>query len=95
MVKIPGNSHTVWRPLCFRHKEEGLNFDEILDPSVLSYFGLVPGASVDDIKKAFRELAKKHHPDCGGSSENILDMRQRDKFNARIEMKCKGISTSG
>ena len=36
------------------YKDMGLNFDEIQDPTVLSYFGLAPGASVEDIKKRFR-----------------------------------------
>ncbi|MPN02731.1 hypothetical protein SDC9_149947 [bioreactor metagenome] len=57
-----------------KYKDIGLEFDEIQDPSVLSYFGLAPGASVDDIKKRFRELAKKYHPDCGGSSEKMIEV---------------------
>lgn len=57
-----------------KYKDMGLEFDEIQDPSVLSYFGLTPGASVDDIKKKFRELAKKYHPDCGGSGEKMIEV---------------------
>lgn len=56
------------------YKDMGLNFDEIQDPTVLSYFGLAPGASVEDIKKRFRELAKKHHPDHGGSNEKMIEI---------------------
>ena len=26
--------------------------------------GLAKGASADDVKKAYRKLALKHHPDC-------------------------------
>ena len=57
-----------------KYKDIGLDFDEIQDPGVLNYFGLAPGASVDDIKKKFRELAKKYHPDCGGSSEKMIEV---------------------
>ncbi|WMM23943.1 J domain-containing protein [Tissierella sp. MB52-C2] len=60
----------------------GLDFDEIQDPSVLAYFGLSLGASVDDIKKKFRELAKKHHPDHGGSSEKMIEVL--DAYNRLI-----------
>ena len=58
----------------YKYKDVGLDFDEIQEPSVLCYFGLAPGASVDDIKKKFRELAKKYHPDCGGSSEKMIEV---------------------
>ena len=57
-----------------KYKDIGLDFDEIQDPGVLNYFGLAPGASVDDIKKKFRELAKRYHPDCGGSSEKMIEV---------------------
>jgi hypothetical protein len=57
-----------------KYKDIGLDFDEIQDPGVLNYFGLALGASVDDIKKKFRELAKKYHPDCGGSSEKMIEV---------------------
>ncbi|MCQ4925076.1 J domain-containing protein [Tissierella carlieri] len=40
----------------------------------MDYFGLTPGASIDDIKKKFRELAKKYHPDHGGSSEKMIEV---------------------
>ncbi|WP_280634059.1 J domain-containing protein [Tissierella pigra] len=65
-----------------KYKDMGLDFDEIQDPSVLDYFGLSPGASVDDIKKKFRELAKKHHPDHGGSSEKMIEVL--DAYNRLI-----------
>ncbi len=57
-----------------KYKENGLNFEDIYDPELLSIFGLHPGASVDDIKKRFRELAKKYHPDHGGESEKMIDL---------------------
>src|SRR5690554_5684432 len=56
------------------YKDFGLQLDEIKDPSVLSYFGLAPVASVDDVKKRFRELAKKYHPDHGGSNEKMIEI---------------------
>ena len=57
-----------------KYKENELNFDDINDPNMLSVLGLHPGASVDDVKKRFRELAKKYHPDHGGESEKMIDL---------------------
>ena len=33
--------------------------------------GLQPGATRDDIRKAYYRLAKKHHPDAGGNPEQF------------------------
>jgi hypothetical protein len=60
-----------------KYKDDGLSFDEIQDPSVLSYFGLAPGASIDEIKARFRELAKKYHPDHGGSNEKMAEVLEQ------------------
>jgi len=36
--------------------------------------GLSADCSIDDIKRRFRELAKKYHPDCGGDSERFIEL---------------------
>lgn len=36
--------------------------------------GVKKDASADDIKKAFRRLARKHHPDAGGSEEKFKEI---------------------
>ncbi|WIV12691.1 J domain-containing protein [Proteiniborus sp. MB09-C3] len=55
-------------------KENGLNFDDVYDVDILSVFGLSPGVTIDDIKKKFRELAKKYHPDHGGDSDKMVEI---------------------
>ena len=38
--------------------------------------GVKKDASIDDIKKAFRRLARKHHPDAGGDEEKFKDINE-------------------
>lgn len=38
--------------------------------------GVKKDASADDIKKAFRRLARKHHPDAGGDEEKFKDVNE-------------------
>ena len=56
------------------YKENGLVGEAIFDPRLLSMLGLSAGSSMEDIKKRFRELAKKYHPDCGGDSERFIEL---------------------
>ena len=53
-------------------KETGMFIGEIFDPAKLASFDLPPEASAQDIKRRFRELAKTHHPDRGGSHEAMI-----------------------
>ncbi len=38
--------------------------------------GVKRDASADEIKKAFRRMARKHHPDAGGSEEKFKDINE-------------------
>lgn len=45
------------------------------NPVDRKYYDLLeiqPDASTDDIKKAFRKMAMKHHPDKGGNIEKVF-----------------------
>lgn len=55
-------------------KENGLSLDDIYNVEILSVFGLNPGATIDDVKKKFRELAKKYHPDRGGDNDKMIEI---------------------
>ncbi len=55
-------------------KENGLSLDDIYNVEILSVFGLNLGATIDDVKKKFRELAKKYHPDRGGDNDKMIEI---------------------
>ena len=54
--------------------------------------GLTPGASDDEIKAAYRKLAKKYHPDLnGGSPEAERKMKEvNDAYTYLIKNKGQG-----
>jgi molecular chaperone DnaJ len=48
-------------------------------PATKNYYdilGVKKDASADEIKKAFRRLARKHHPDAGGSEEKFKELNE-------------------
>ncbi len=51
----------------------------ITDASPLSVLGLSHGATKADIKRAYKRLARKAHPDGGGSHEAFLKLNQAFK----------------
>lgn len=46
------------------------------NPELLKKLGLKADASIDDIKKRFRELAKKLHPDTGGGHGEFVELNE-------------------
>jgi molecular chaperone DnaJ len=46
------------------------------DRDYYEVLGVPRTASEDDIKKAFRKLARKHHPDTGGSEERFKEVNE-------------------
>jgi hypothetical protein len=61
------------------YKENGLSIETYFDPRLLAQMGLPPYATSDDIRRRFRELAKKYHPDLGGDSRQFIELR--DVYN--------------
>jgi hypothetical protein len=42
--------------------------------------GLVPGATLHDVKSAYREKVKQHHPDQGGEIQEFLRLQEAYEF---------------
>jgi len=65
------------------YRENGITDVPLYDPEILSQMGLPANSGSSDIKKKFRELAKKYHPDTGGDSEKFIELMEnyRSLFN--------------
>jgi len=51
----------------------------------LRILGLHPDATQDEIKQAFRKLAKQHHPDVGGDKEHFKKINEA--YNVLVNKK--------
>lgn len=58
------------------YKENGILPPGLYDPELLQKLGLPPDSTGADIKKRFRELVKKHHPDHGGDSGDFIELME-------------------
>ena len=56
--------------------ENGMSGAKDYDPSVLAQLSLPYDAQEQDVKKRFRELAMKHHPDKGGDAAKFVELMQ-------------------
>lgn len=61
------------------YKENGIYNFNIYDPTLLAYMGLTPLSDRNDIKKRFRELAHKYHPDKGGDHNKFIELMDNYK----------------
>lgn len=61
------------------YEENGLAFVHAYDPETLAQMGLRYDADSAAVKKKFRELAKKHHPDMGGDSAGFIELMEKYK----------------
>jgi hypothetical protein len=48
----------------------------LYDPEILKRLGLPHDAGAQDIKRQFRELAKRYHPDTGGDAARFIELME-------------------
>lgn len=56
------------------YRENGITLNDLYDPTLLSMLELPNNATLEDVKRKFRELALKYHPDKGGDSERFIEL---------------------
>lgn len=61
------------------YKEGGVTDDVITNPDLLIQFGLPIDADIAELKRKFRELAKRYHPDNGGDSDKFMEIIEKYK----------------
>lgn len=59
------------------YTENGITGSNLYNPDILSWMGLPPDAGSEEIKKKFRELAKKYHPDTGGDESKFIELMDK------------------
>ena len=55
---------------------KGITNEIVYDPAILAKLGLSSIADEVAVKKKFRELAKKYHPDAGGEHEKFIELME-------------------
>ena len=58
------------------YQEKGIAGCNLYEPELLQQLGLPYDADSFAVKKRFRELAKQHHPDTGGDSEEFIKLME-------------------
>ncbi|NLV50828.1 MAG: J domain-containing protein [Clostridiales bacterium] len=65
------------------YRENGLLNRQAFDPALLRRMDLPADADAEQVKKQFRSLAKKYHPDTGGEAGKFIELI--DNYRKLIE----------
>jgi len=58
------------------YQENGLSIGDVYEPQLLELLGLPPFAGFQEVKRRFRELAMRYHPDRGGDTEKFIELME-------------------
>lgn len=76
VIKEAERKYEEWKS-NFNHRHYTFVFDsKISTVSAYNILGLPVGAGKLEIKSAFRQLAKKYHPDAGGQQKDFVKIRE-------------------
>jgi DnaJ-domain-containing protein 1 len=68
-----------WHVYYRYYRENGIIDRHAYDPDLLSQLGLPFDADSQTIKKRFRDLAKRYHPDAGGEAAQFIEFMEQFK----------------
>ena len=68
-----------WNVYYRFYLENGIIDRHAYDPDLLSQLGLPFDADSQTIKKKFRDLAKRYHPDAGGEAAQFIEFMEQFK----------------
>ena len=68
-----------WHVYFRFYKENGIMDKQLYDPDILGQLGLPFDADTHAVKKRFRELAKRYHPDTGGEMTRFIEFMEQYK----------------
>ena len=63
-----------------RRPESPVGSRQRAEEGYFATLGLHPGASLSDVKSAYRERVKQHHPDQGGSIQDFLRVQEAYEY---------------
>ena len=72
-------SEFFWNVYYRYYRENGIMDRYAYDPDILSQLGLPFDADSQTIKKRFRDLAKRYHPDAGGNAAQFIEFMEQFK----------------
>lgn len=72
-------SEFFWNVYYRYYRENGIMDQHVYDPVILSQLGLPFDADSQTIKKRFRDLAKRYHPDAGGNAAQFIEFMEQFK----------------
>lgn len=86
-AKWPPQRWTAWAKYFYNEegkRQEDQRRESLYFPECFRALGLPKDPTAEDVKRAYREMALRHHPDTGGSHEAFLQLEK--DFTAALKL---------